>query len=64
MKIFNSEKNVEFLGENTIILYLECSNFVDKIREIVRVKKIKMIHEKITCLFFGPTWGYRRNKCP
>jgi len=41
MKIFYSEKNVKFLGENTTILSLQCSNFVDKIKEIVRVKRKK-----------------------
>jgi hypothetical protein len=37
---------------------------MDKIREIVRVFSKKMTHEKIMCLFFGPTQGYRKNKCP
>jgi len=64
MKILSSDKNVKFLGKKCSILFLECLYFVDKIREIVGIKKDKMGHDKIMCLFFGSNWVYTRNKCP
>jgi hypothetical protein len=39
MRISYSEKNVIFFGEKTTILSSQCSIFVDKIREIVRIKR-------------------------
>jgi hypothetical protein len=64
MKITSTDKNVEFLGKKCSILFLECSDFVNKIREIVGIKEEEMGHDKIMCLFFGSNWVYIRNKCP
>jgi hypothetical protein len=55
------DKNVKFLGEKPSILFSPHSSFVNKIREIVRIKEEEMGHEKIPCLFFSPNWVYIRS---
>jgi hypothetical protein len=35
MKILCRDKNAKFLEEKPLVLFSKCSNFVDKIREIV-----------------------------
>jgi hypothetical protein len=53
-----------FLERSAQICFLKCSNFVDKIREIVGIKEEEMGHDKIMCLFFVSNWVYSKNKCP
>jgi hypothetical protein len=55
-----SDKNVKFLGKKLSILSSQCLDFVDKIREIVRIKEEELGHEKIMRLFFDSNW-VRRN---
>jgi hypothetical protein len=64
MKIPSSDKNVKFLGKKCSICFLECLDFVDKIREIMGIKEEEMGHDKIMCLFFCSNWVYTKNKCP
>jgi hypothetical protein len=35
MKVLCSDKNAKFLEEKPLVLFSKCSNFVDKVREIV-----------------------------
>jgi hypothetical protein len=63
MRIPCSNENVKFLGKKLLVLFSKCSNFMDKIKNILRIKRKEMGHEKIKCLFFGLNWVYTRNKC-
>jgi hypothetical protein len=51
---FCGDKIVNFLGKRPLVLSSQCSNFVNKIHEIVRIKEEKMGHEKLMCFFFDP----------
>jgi len=63
MRIPSSNENVKFLGKKHLVLFSQCSDFVEKINNILGIKRKEMGHEKIKCLFFGLNWVYTRNKC-
>jgi hypothetical protein len=63
MRIPCSNENVNFFGKKPLVLFSQCSNFVNKINNILGIKRKEIGHEKIKCLFFVLNWVYTMNKC-
>jgi hypothetical protein len=62
MKIYCHDEIIKFLGEKSSILFSQHFDFVNKIKEIVKIKEKKKGNENI--MFCSPNWVYTRNKCP
>jgi hypothetical protein len=63
MRIPCSNENVKYLGKKPLVLFSQCSKYMDKINNILGIKRKEMGHEKIKFLFFGLNWVYTKNKC-
>jgi len=64
MKIPSSDKNVRFLGKKCSICFLECLDFVEKIREIVGIKEEEMGHDIKSCVCSFVQIGFTLRKMP
>ncbi len=63
MRIPYSNDNVNFFGKKPLVLFSQCSNSMDKIKNILGIKRKEMGHEKIKCLLFGLNWVYYEQMC-